>query len=92
MVEDYYKPTHHINGWDSLHFINLCASCGFELVEYQPLECVPLPQFFSKIPLIGPHLPQYIDRGGKIPLLNRLSYTMYFLFVKRKDITIAQND
>ena len=90
ILDSYDKAKHHINGWDPVHFITLCGSCGFELQKYRPAEGIPLPFYIRKIPIIGRYLPIYIR--WKIPLFHRLSYTMLFLFEKVDDVEIRPND
>lgn len=85
MINNYNKASNHINGWDPLHFITLNASCGFELVKYIPTEGTPLSFFLQKIPFIGKYI-------YNLPFTTRLSYTMFFLFKKRKNIKIGIND
>lgn len=85
MINNYNKATNHINGWDPLHFITLNASCGFELVEYLPTEGTPLTNILNKIPLVGKFIYH-------LPFTTRLSYTMFFLFKKTKNIHIGNND
>ncbi|AII13931.1 SAM-dependent methyltransferase [Campylobacter iguaniorum] len=85
ILNSYNKASDHINGWDPFHFINLCSSCGFELVKYIPTEETPISFFLQRIPFIG----KYIYR---LPFTTRLSYTMFFLFKKSKNIKININD
>ncbi|WP_169777295.1 class I SAM-dependent methyltransferase [Campylobacter mucosalis] len=85
MINNYNKANHHINGWDPVHFVTLNASCGFELVKYIPTEGTPISFFLHKIPFIGKYI-------YNLPLTTRLSYTMFFLFKKVKDVQIGQND
>lgn len=89
ILEGYNKATHHVNGWDPLHFITMCSSCGFELQEYLSVEGLPLPFYLKKIPLVGKYIPVYLNLN--IPLLFRLSYTMLFLFKKVKYVPIEQD-
>lgn len=85
MVINYNKASNHINGWDPLHFITLNASCGFELVKHIPTEGTPLSFLLQRIPFIGKYI-------YNLPFTTRLSYTMFFLFKKVKDVRIGQND
>jgi len=85
MSKGYNKASNHINGWDPLHFITLVTSCGFEFVDYLPTEGTPITNIFNKIPIIGKYL-------YRIPLQTRLSYTMFFIFRKKKYIQIGNND
>jgi len=85
MINNYNKASNHINGWDPLHFITLNASCGLELVKYIPTEGTPLSFFLQRIPFIGKYI-------YNLPFTTRLSYTMFFLFKKVKDVQIGQND
>ncbi len=82
MVNHYHKASDHINGWDPIHFITLLASCGFELVEYLPTEGTPIAMFLQRIPLIGKYL-------YNLPIQTNLSYTMFFLVKKVRDIEIG---
>jgi 2-polyprenyl-3-methyl-5-hydroxy-6-metoxy-1,4-benzoquinol methylase len=75
---DYKKETHHIQAWDPIHFTMLCASVGFELEEYTPMEGMPLPLQF---PI------KNIDT--KIKFLKNMSYTMLFKLKKVKTISIG---
>lgn len=85
ILEKYNKGQDHINGWDPLHFITLCASCGYELVDLKHIEGTPVSQFLRRTPLIGKYI--YI-----LPFSSRLSYTMYFLFKKERFVEIAEKD
>ena len=85
VLNNYNKASEHINGWDPLHFIQLCASVGFELIRWLPTEGTPMSSILNKIPLIGKYL-------YKIPFQTRLSYTMFFLFKKRHTVKISPND
>lgn len=85
MINSYNKASNHINGWDPVHFITLNASCGFELVKYIPTEGTPISFFLQRIPFIGKYI-------YNLPFTTRLSYTMFFLFKKVKDVQIGQND
>lgn len=78
MLENYNKAMHHINGWDPLHFITLCASVGFELLEWIPTEGTPISSILYRIPIVGKYLYH-------LPITTRLSYTMFFLFRKKFD-------
>lgn len=84
MLKNYNKAGDHINGWDPVHFITLLASCGFELVEYLPTEGTPLSMFLRRIPIIGKYI-------YNLPFTTRLSYTMFFLVKKVKEINIENN-
>jgi ubiquinone/menaquinone biosynthesis C-methylase UbiE len=81
ILTDYKKETHHIQAWDPIHFTMLCASVGFELEEYIPMEGMPLPLQF---PI------KSIDT--KIRFLKNMSYTMLFKLKKVKAISIGQYD
>lgn len=83
VIDSYDKAHHHINGWDPLHFITLNASCGFELIKYIPTEGTPISSFLSAIPFFGKYI-------YNLPFTTRLSYTMFFLFRKIKDVKIEQ--
>jgi 2-polyprenyl-3-methyl-5-hydroxy-6-metoxy-1,4-benzoquinol methylase len=85
MLNDYNKANDHINGWDPYHFIILLASCGFELIEYLPTEGTPLSIQLRKIPIIGKYI-------YNLPFKSRLSYTMFFLAKKVKDVNIKDYD
>jgi len=88
VLQSYNKPNYHINSWDAYHFTTLLASCGFEVLEFVHNGGIPLP--IVNIPFIGKYLPGYIYLN--IPILNRLSYGMYFLVRKSKKVTIACAD
>lgn len=45
MLSNYDKGMHHINAWDSVYFVTLLASCGFEMIDYLPTEGVAIPIF-----------------------------------------------
>jgi len=81
-LDNYDKAGDHINAWDPIHFCNLCASVGFLLERYMPVEGVPFP--FNK--LFKPYVNIRIDR------VKNLSYTMVFQFKKVKNIVINNND
>ena len=85
MLNNYNKAGDHINGWDPVHFIRLLASCGFELVKYLPTEGTPLSMFLQKIPIIGKYI-------YNLPFTTRLSYTMFFLVKKVKEVEIGNDD
>ncbi|MDD9155981.1 class I SAM-dependent methyltransferase [Aliivibrio sp. S4TY2] len=85
-INNYNKGMDHINSWDIQHFITLCASCGFKVVDFIPTEGTPLFNQFRKIPLIG----NYIYRLKW--LKTRMSYTMFFLLEKEKQVDIGFND
>jgi 2-polyprenyl-3-methyl-5-hydroxy-6-metoxy-1,4-benzoquinol methylase len=85
IIDNYFKATHHINGWDPYHFITLLASCGFELLEYLPTEGTPISMKLKRIPVIGKYI-------YKMPFTTRLSYTMFFVVKKAKNISIGIND
>jgi len=80
-INNYNKANNHINGWDPFHFITLLASCGFELVEYMPTEGTPVSSMLKNIPFIGKYI-------YNLPITTRLSYTMFFLVKKVKEIDI----
>ena len=85
MLDNYNKASDHINGWDPYHFITLLASCGFELVEYLSTEGTPISIQLKKIPIIGKYI-------YNLPFNTRLSYTMFFLVKKVKEVNIGNND
>ena len=85
MLNNYNKAGDHINGWDPIHFITLLASCGFELVEYLPTEGTPVSMFLKRIPFIGKYI-------YNLPFTTRISYTMFFLVKKVKEVNIGNND
>ena len=85
MLNNYNKASNHINGWDPYHFIILLSSCGFELVEYLPTEGTPSSIQFKKIPIIGKYI-------YNLPFTTKLSYTMFFLVKKVKNVNIGNND
>lgn len=85
IINNYNKASDHIHGWDPYHFITLNASCGFELIKYIHTEGTPLSFLLQKIPFLG----KYVYR---LPFTTRLSYTMFFLFKKVKNIEIGNND
>ncbi|MBY8164126.1 class I SAM-dependent methyltransferase [Vibrio fluvialis] len=86
IIESYDKAHDHINQWDMVHFTTLCASCGFSLVDYKNTEGTPIFNYLHSVPLIGKYI-------YKIPFLNsNISYTMFFLFKKEKEVVIGVND
>ena len=85
MLNNYNKAGDHINGWDPIHFITLLASCGFELVKYLPTEGTPVSMFLKRIPIIGKYI-------YNLPFTTRLSYTMFFLVKKVKEVRVGNDD
>lgn len=85
MLQNYNKASNHINGWDSVHFITLLASVGFELVEFLPTEGTPISSQLRKIPIIGKYI-------YNLPFTTKLSYTMFFLAKKVKEVDIGNSD
>jgi len=85
ILNNYNKAGDHINGWDPVHFITLLASVGFELVEYLPTEGTPLSSQLKKIPIIGKYI-------YNLPFTTKMSYTMFFLVKKVKEVDIGNND
>lgn len=85
ILKNYNKAKDHIQGWDPLHFITLCSSCGFELEDILPMEGTPLSMHLSRIPLVGKYI-------YNLPFTTRLSYTTMYLFKKSKAVTIGNND
>lgn len=85
ILDTYDKSRDHINGWDPLHFIQLCASVGFELVSWLPAGGTPISSILRKIPVVG----RYIYH---LPFQSRLCYDMFFLLKKKKNICIGPND
>ena len=85
ILSNYKKPIHHINGWDPHIFSTLLGSCGFEVEKYMPMEGTPIFNQFWRIPFIGKYLTS-------LPFNTTLSYTMFFLAKKSKDIEIANSD
>lgn len=81
-LKKYAKTHDHINAWDPIHFVTLCASVGFLLDRYIPTEGIAFP--FRK-----PFKPYVYTRVKSIA---NLSYTMTFSFKKVKDVTINPND
>ncbi|MGV2989253.1 class I SAM-dependent methyltransferase [Vibrio sp. E150_011] len=85
MLAHYDKAHDHINMWDMGHFTTLVASCGFEVVDYLPTEGTPVFNQLLKIPFIGKYL-------YRIPFLKtNMSYTMFFLLKKKRDVFISNN-
>jgi 2-polyprenyl-3-methyl-5-hydroxy-6-metoxy-1,4-benzoquinol methylase len=84
-LKNYNKASDHINGWDPSHFITLLASCGFELVNYLPTEGTPIFSILKKVPFIGKYI-------YNLPFTTRISYTMFFLVKKVKEIDIKNNE
>ena len=85
ILENYHKASDHINGWDPYLFITLLATCVFELVKYLPTEGTPLFSQLSRIPMIGKYIHSF-------PFTTRLSYTMFFLARKVRDVEIGNNE
>lgn len=85
ILENYYKAGDHINGWDPYHFTTLLASCGLELVRYISTEGTPIFSFLKNIPIIGKYI--YI-----LPFRTRLSYTMFFLVKKVRQVNIGNDE
>jgi 2-polyprenyl-3-methyl-5-hydroxy-6-metoxy-1,4-benzoquinol methylase len=85
ILNNYNKASDHIHCWDPFHFTSLLASCGFELVKYLPTEGTPMFNAIKKIPIIGKYI--YI-----LPFNTKLSYTMFFLAKKVKQVTIGSNE
>jgi|GEM_PF-852015 len=88
MIEKYDKAHHHINAWDTIHFTNLAASCGFELVDFLPTEGIPLPWcgLLRKVPVLK-WVPEWIK--WRVPLFGRWSYSTFYLFKKRRFVDIS---
>ena len=82
--KSYQKQHDHIQAWDPQHFTRLVSTIGFELLEYQPLEGVPLawPRILSK-------LPNYIYPKNR---LKNYCYTMLFKFKKTTTSNIRNFD
>ena len=85
ILDRYDKAKDHIQGWDPVHFITLCASCGFELEGMLPMEGTPLSMHLHRIPFIGKYI-------YNLPITTRLSYTTMYLFRKVKIVEIGNND
>lgn len=89
MSRNYKKARDHIHSWDPLHFVTLAASCGFEVEAVERCEGIPIFNGLKKIPLIGRYL---MHIKYKVPLLGRLSYTMFFRLRKVKSVAIGNFD
>ncbi len=85
-LSDYDKGVDHINAWDSMHFITLLASCGFEMIDYLPTEGVAVPIFNFLNKRIG-----YLDKKNK-SIFRNLCYTMHYTFRKVKYVKINNFD
>lgn len=85
-LEHYDKGMDHINAWDSVHFVTLLASCGFEMIDYVPMEGVAIPIFQFLNRKIG-----YLDKKNK-GIFKNLRYTMYYTFKKVKFVKINNFD
>ena len=86
MLLEYDKGMHHINAWDSFHFITLLASCGFEMIDYFPTEGVAIPIFNLGNKSIG-----YMDKKNK-GIFKNMCYTMHYTFKKVKFVNINNFD
>ena len=90
ILQNYNKAMHHVNAWDSYHFVTLLSSCGFELEQFYPTEGVPrLRMSFQRyIPWLK---SGYGDRKNK-SFLRNLCYTQHFVFKKYKDVKLDVYD
>ncbi len=82
IFEKYNKTHDHIQAWDPFHFVALCASVGFLLECYIPMEGTPFP--FRKT------FKPYVYFKNK--RLQNFCYTMAFRFSKVKDVYIGLNE
>lgn len=82
ILENYNKTHDHIQAWDPFHFVALCASVGFLVEHYIPMEGMPFP--FAR-----PFKPYMYFRSQR---LRNLCYTMAFSFSKVKDVEIEATD
>lgn len=77
------KTHDHVNAWDPIHFVTMCAAFGFSLERYLPTEGIAMPFGW---PLGGP----YIHHSATA--LGNLSYTMTFAFTKVHDVAADPHD
>ena len=74
-----YDKTHdHIQAWDSLTFMTLLNSMGFEYVAHEFMEGMALP------------MGKYLNLN--VPRIKNLSYTMMFKVQKKKFVEISNFD
>ena len=76
----------HINAWDSVHFVTLLASCGFEMIDYLPTEGVAIPFLHFMHRKIG-----YLDKRNR-GIFKNFCYTMHYTFKKVKYVKINDYD
>lgn len=82
----YDKGMDHINAWDSVHFVTLLASCGFEMIDYLPTEGVAIPFLHFMHRKIG-----YLDKRNR-GFFKNFCYTMHYTFKKVKYVKINDYD
>lgn len=90
ILKNYDKGMHHINAWDTYHFVLLLASCGFELEHFFPTEGVPrlMIGFYRYIPWLRPGYGDQKNKG----IFGKLCYTQHFIFQKNREIEISVYD
>lgn len=82
---EYIKSRDHIQAWDPRHFVTLVSTVGFVMEKYEPMEGVPMP-FSCKV------FPKYIRTNILMKFIGNYSYTMAFVFRKRKRSSIRSSD